>query len=78
MEDPSSITQSFAQAFNDACKNLSLLSSYRYNILIYNLVKRGLVSREDIAQCAGISPTKVSNIISVMKDYEDNDENTPE
>jgi hypothetical protein len=62
--DPNKVTAQLAEEFNKSFKLLGTLVNYQRNLLIYRLVKKGLITKSNIAAEAGLSVTKIYDIIN--------------
>ena len=63
-DEPTKVTSKLAEEFNKSFKLLGTLVNYQRNLLIYRLIKKGLVNKTDIANEAGLSTTKIYDIIN--------------
>ena len=59
------------KAYNDAAGLLAGLSYFRYNLLIYRIITKGLISKAEVSRLTGLSESQLYNIITnVEKELE--------
>ena len=66
MEDlsPDELKLEFSKKVNNMVSEIADFAYFRYNFLIYKLVKRGLVKVTDLAEATGLSRERIYKIIS--------------
>lgn len=58
------VVKELSNELNTAFSKISKLSNFKYNLLIYKLVKKGLISKADMAREAGVSETRIYEILN--------------
>lgn len=62
-EAASQATQSLTVKLNEAYSAMAKISSFRFNLLIYNLVTKGHISKAVAAKEAGVDESTIYRII---------------
>lgn len=57
--DANAIVQELSNKLNESFSTLAKLSNYKFDLLVYKLVKKGLIKKSDMATAIGISEVRL-------------------
>ena len=57
------ISEKFQTQLNECFATLTKVAQFRYNYLVYRLLKKGLISKSDLAREAGITEKTIYRIL---------------
>ncbi len=57
--DPDEVVKNLSNELNVSFSKIAKLSNYKFDLLVYRLVKKGLIKKSDLAKAIGISEVRL-------------------